>query len=749
MFRQIYKFLASLQFAIVLLTVIILASAVGTYCETSFNADVAQKYIYGAPWFNLWLAALCVNLFCVAAIRYPWKRHQTGFVITHAGIITLLCGAMIDRIWGIEGFMHLHTTKAGTNVMELHAQQLAVKIGDETAITKFKVNTLWNEMVVASPEKDVKVEIKNVLPVLASEVAMASQTGDEGGKPGLNFTLQGPMMGHNDSSIFLNESDNLGPASVVFLPGMPSKAKNDTPTDSSAELAVNFQDKNFNFTLTPGINKSMPLDGIPDWKIFLRGYYPNFIIDKDGPRSRDNNPVNPVAYFELVGPATKGWVAQPLGEGDAPQDHAIKQDVNLIAPHREKFFVFGKNGFVMNEAIHGEPTGAEAKLNAKMTKLPSSVITGPNGVAFYLGDDGKLRYLIKHTPRQANPDDENSGLPTEKTGDVELEKTVPVGWAPGAEFVVHEFVPNAQRKVVFVPHKELLSVKDQESVNQGVECKVTVGSESKSLWIGQTEVDKTFPQYLIVGGKRVSFEFVNQTVTIPFTVGLKKFSAPTDEGSNEFAAFESDLSFKNMECTVTLKKGYVVGKTFTDATPLPVSQDYNDPIHYNNSGNIVLVGEWEGEFKREINRYNRDAYFKKITPFKTAHQTIAIGNDAIENVVFNNTESVQKISMNRPTTFPQTFYGPWLGVCYKFSQASHHIIANDPEHSDPNYSGVQVLRDPGWFFKWVGCIMINFGIFTMFYLRPYFNRPKVASPAPVLAGAGVLPVEDKKKKKNK
>jgi hypothetical protein len=35
---------------------------------------------------------------------------------------------------------------------------------------------------------------------------------------------------------------------------------------------------------------------------------------------------------------------------------------------------------------------------------------------------------------------------------------------------------------------------------------------------------------------------------------------------------------------------------------------------------------------------------------------------------------------------------------------------------------VQVLRDPGWMLKWVGCLMICYGIFTMFYLRPYFSR---------------------------
>jgi len=76
-------------------------------------------------------------------------------------------------------------------------------------------------------------------------------------------------------------------------------------------------------------------------------------------------------------------------------------------------------------------------------------------------------------------------------------------------------------------------------------------------------------------------------------------------------------------------------------------------------------------------------------------------------------------------TYPVKWWGPWVGTCYKFSQANHKM----PE--DPDYSGVQVLRDPGWMPKWVGSLMICFGIFTMFYLKPYFKRkPQTAAAAP-------------------
>jgi hypothetical protein len=100
-------------------------------------------------------------------------------------------------------------------------------------------------------------------------------------------------------------------------------------------------------------------------------------------------------------------------------------------------------------------------------------------------------------------------------------------------------------------------------------------------------------------------------------------------------------------------------------------------------------------------------------------------------------KATHKIFMNYPTIYPVTWYAPWTGTSYKFSQANHKMPVN------PDYSGVQVLRDPGWMPKWVGCIMICFGIFTMFYLKPYFNR------RPAAVAAKVDAKKDKPKEREK
>ncbi len=90
-----FQFFLSVKLAVVLLIVLIIASAVGTVYESSFDAKVARAYVYGAAWFNVWLLVLGLNLACAAFSRMPWKRHHTGFLITHLGIIVLMLGAVI------------------------------------------------------------------------------------------------------------------------------------------------------------------------------------------------------------------------------------------------------------------------------------------------------------------------------------------------------------------------------------------------------------------------------------------------------------------------------------------------------------------------------------------------------------------------------------------------------------------------------------------------------------------------------
>ena len=107
------EFLASLRLAVVLLTFLILVLAVATFIETTYGAEAARFAVYRAWWFT-WLGGLlAVNVLCAALVRFPWRKHQTGFVMTHAGIIILLVGSLWSARQGIDAQLSIYEDGIG------------------------------------------------------------------------------------------------------------------------------------------------------------------------------------------------------------------------------------------------------------------------------------------------------------------------------------------------------------------------------------------------------------------------------------------------------------------------------------------------------------------------------------------------------------------------------------------------------------------------------------------------------------
>jgi hypothetical protein len=118
--------LGSLNLAVVLLITIAGAIAFATIMESKFDSAVARYYIYNAAWFNVWLLGLALNLLCAAFTRWPWQRKHLGFVVTHAGIILMLTGAVIGKTLGFEAFVTLDKTKPPEDRLIMHEDILTV-----------------------------------------------------------------------------------------------------------------------------------------------------------------------------------------------------------------------------------------------------------------------------------------------------------------------------------------------------------------------------------------------------------------------------------------------------------------------------------------------------------------------------------------------------------------------------------------------------------------------------------------------
>ena len=93
-----------MRLAVVLLSLGAAVLAWATFSiERNWGTPATHFAVYGSWWFGLLLGLLAVNVFASAAIRFPWKRYQTGFVLIHSGILVLLLGALLSKMYGVGG----------------------------------------------------------------------------------------------------------------------------------------------------------------------------------------------------------------------------------------------------------------------------------------------------------------------------------------------------------------------------------------------------------------------------------------------------------------------------------------------------------------------------------------------------------------------------------------------------------------------------------------------------------------------
>jgi hypothetical protein len=118
-FGQALQYLAA--FSIVL--------GVGTAVESWYSGRVAQELIYRTWWFTALLGILGINIFFAAAKKYPWKKHQTGFLITHLGLLTMVAGGILNSLSGIDALMPLIDTADHPTQRELREFQSQIKSG--------------------------------------------------------------------------------------------------------------------------------------------------------------------------------------------------------------------------------------------------------------------------------------------------------------------------------------------------------------------------------------------------------------------------------------------------------------------------------------------------------------------------------------------------------------------------------------------------------------------------------------------
>ena len=524
---KIFKFFASIKLAVVLLAVLIIASIAGTIYESSFDAKIARAYIYAAPWFNIWLLLLVANLAVSALSRWPWKKHHVAFLITHLGIITLLFGSLIGRIWGVEGTITIFKGEPPTNRLLIDEHQLRVR--DTDGIVKGYAAEFINRR--PTPERPLDLgslasgaRLSIVDYAKGVEGKLKPKPVQSGGVPAVHFTIKTAMMGQQLESWLLADDEheghgsfNMGLATITLKRGTAPSVDAAAETSSAAPGEVDIEESVFAFAKAPDQQVSKAVKG-----------------------------GNTGAKVVLAQPANgnKGAVTVTIGDKNWTRD--VAENLRRETPLEESPFVMRVEAYWPDFRIdNGKPVSVSDQPNnpavvvtlrgRAVPAAPTADAHGPgaaaenatpNRLTVFIADDGAMTYDL--ASRKAG----------RSTGKLEPNAPLPTGWADW-QLIVDQTLPSAEHWMEFAPTKT-----NDPSANlpDGIRIRVQQGDQTHEQWIpsGWQMSIPTTPQPV-----QMSFGF--RQVQLPIGLELLDFEVQRNEGSDSPAGFKSTVRVTDLE----------------------------------------------------------------------------------------------------------------------------------------------------------------------------------------------------------
>jgi hypothetical protein len=543
--------LGSLQIAVFGLSLFAIVLMVGTVVESWYSGRVAQELIYRTWWFVLLLTILGVNIFFAAVKKWPWKKHQTGFLITHLGLITMVSGGIFNSLWGTDSLMTLVDSEQRRVQRYVGAPQESSRAIDKDEAQIVVTRTLKNgkqeplsyafrpgSLAWRSDEyldrkvhpllavldwlayplprhwtadlgRGAELDVLAYYPHARREKFSPAEKGDGNTFPAVKFTLTSPFAGNlPDSWVALTPDDQSfarGAASVEMLNECPAELLKEFLSPPSADqlgkkgqlvLSVGGEAARFNVDQQEG-QPAQPL-GKSGWKARIIGYTANL----NG--KAQEVAAMPAVEFELTAPDGKTSRWQALA---AYGSMAIASDSSKSEPSK----------FLRDVAVW---------YNVADNRWGNETVRGV--LQFTAGEDGKLYY------RSFNSHD--GGFHYEKSGAVATGEPTPIWKGMDWKFRVSEFLPTAVLKERYVPLNLRPGQEDVPGVVPAIRCRLSVGKDAKEFWLGQTDASS---RDVSVGGESFQVAYNTQSFDVGFTTKLLRAEQRVDPGTQQAATFTS------------------------------------------------------------------------------------------------------------------------------------------------------------------------------------------------------------------
>lgn len=680
-FMKVARALGSIQLALSAGFIFLIAMIIGTCLESWYSDSIAQELIYYSWWFLLLLSLLATCIFFAAVKKWPWKKHQTGFLITHVGLLTMLAGGVLNFAGGVDGTMSL-----------VDNQQFSARIGaphrsDQVYLTHEPILSLDR----VTTDKDGKQQqVQQTVSVNPGPLPWGSDLGHSIAVPGLIRVLSmlaNPFSRSVDKMLY----DDIRVETLAHLPHTriePVEAARDKEFGFPAiKLELNTKETGHNkaqwIALTTDRNSGqsavLTLDALGLWVEFL-GQYPSGLVDEftKPPGDAERGKMGQLVFL-IQGKKVRVNVAENMGK-----TVSLTPDV--------------PGGMQVKLEKYSPRTGSNVKAD-DTPDMPTVRFT-------VIPPKGKPVLYLASSRFSSNP----GPLDQFEEPMVELPEGLPAvyyhppdlryGYDGSQKDKPHlkmmlQFVQTTDKKLYY---RSLLDQENKLVLESAGPTPAT--GLTRSIW------DKHAASFLIE-------EHLPHAKTCPQRV--EPVSMRPGLVSQDFPAA--------LLCRVTLYKKSTNGerKGYSVERWVPMQQTVQ----------VEITGKHDGEpFSEPIElRYN---YKVMKLGFDIELSRAESQIDPGSNRAATYTSFVKLYDQDKGlngTDFMITMNEPLNHRGYKVYQSQFRPSGVDPATKKPiALSGFTVGRDPGLWLKYLGTAMLGLGIATMYYMKAYFITGKPRAP---------------------
>lgn len=552
--------LGSLRLAMLLLAVIIVACIVGTVAESRLDTTVAQAYVYDASWFIGWLLVLCVNLACAVLARYPWKPHQIGFIVTHVGIVVLLIGAMVGRVWGLEGSITLFKGNQPASALVLNRTVLEVhdtKTGEKASKNlDLNLRPPTARRPVKFRARDLQISALDYAKDLGVRTWVEKAASN--GAPAIHVVLGSGMVPQPiDHWLVLGdpqrESFVFGPTSIRFLPEPASGASEEVmaksggkpqATQSPSAAGGPAQERHFVFSKLPEMSMARSVTGQSSGVKAKYRFAPEVksdaatkgVLELEANGKKFEYPVADILDRKVALAGTPWTLSgvkyladfrlqgkEAVSASDDPKNPAVVFELTGISPG-------SANGVAAEKCEHeeGECDHTQKKACCPEPNDPSghaashAHAAAADGLTVYARPDGTLRYASF-----------SKGQRTAE-GNVKIGQNISTGLADW-KITVESFLERA------AVHQELAPLPPDDPTATGVSgvlVQLERAGKSARQWVATGT-----PAHLKLGDEGAHVSLGYGVHPLNFGVALDRFEVERDEGTQTPAGFKSHVRF--------------------------------------------------------------------------------------------------------------------------------------------------------------------------------------------------------------